>query len=895
MIAAPLLAQPPANCSGTKNKMLIAGDSWAQYIADDSVYNTVFKMYGHADKKTIAQTYEVVISLWGDSGSPDPWDYAVSGSEAREWADEANYPYLQNVRNALNANPDVNIVLLSIGGNDILAARCDGGWYENMDLNGAGNEAALLNTIMANTQYIVDEILAVRPNIKVIISGYDYPNFNVQGAWAGCAWLCNLCDMYACERRKQLSYSATTSPPSSQATCEGITPANLITDQGINQMMQTIEQQRQAFADSNPRVLYDNSIGLMHHYYGDGTSSPGVLPHPQAVSPYAPGGNVAKPSLRENFRLVNIESWFDAPADPIHLTQEGYTYKAKNVMDNLLFNQQLRGQPIATFFSEGGNNDGYVETLGGSPEGTSTTGIRVGDNGNDFWGDTYEYYGILSFNTANLPDDATIQGGSIYIIRSSEDDNPFFHTDRSPRLDIKSGNFGTTAAVQTSDWNASASATNIGCFNGKADENKYAVRIDLKPAALPFVNKTGRTQFRMYFNYADWSPEYINFYDGDQTGALQAPSEEEQRIAAGENQIYSEFTVRKSPNGKGTFDETILERSKPITKEKGLIYEKVLIGAKTEEDGTKTEYYRMMAALEHEGLAKLMGSKAPFIDIWYSMPVPNTPTALAATATSTSSIDVTWADNATNETAYELQVSLSPTGPFTTIATLPANTTSYTDTGLAEGTTYYYQVAAINAPTYSAWSNIGAATTLTTPLSICPDTLWVNAVVSPIDTTYLANMVIISDATISNGDTVVFTAGNEIILQAGFQAANGSEFLANIQVSPCPPSVIANNNPSAKFGEAAQPATRPNSLQVQVMPNPMTSTALVRYFAPSDGPINLTVFDTNGRKIAALPQGSQQSGWQEASINAASWAKGVYFLNVRTNKEVAVIKIVVLQ
>ena len=607
-----LWAQAPANCSGTSTvKMLIAGDSWAQYMADDNVYNTVFNQYGHADKQTIASTYEVVIALWG-SGSPDPWDYTVSGSEAREWADEANYPYIQNVRNALIANPDVNTVLLSIGGNDILAARCDGGWYQNMDMNGAGNEAALLNTIMSNTQYIVNQILAVRPNINVIISSYDYPNFNVQGAWLGCLWVCNLCDLYACEERKKLSFSPITAP---LTTCESVIPSAVITDAGINVMMRTIEQQRQTYADAQPRVVYDNSIGLMHYFYGTGSSGPGSLPAPLGISPYTPGGSPNTPSLRENFRLVNISNWFDAPADPIHLTAEGYTYKAKNLMDNYLFNSVLRGTPNSTFLSEG-TKDGYVYVYDdNSPQSVSSNGIRVGDNGVDFWTNNNEYYGILSFNTANLPDNATIQGGSLYMIRSSENDNPFLHTDRNPVLDIKSGFFGSTDNLELADWNAASSASNIGCFNGTADADKYAIRIDLQPAALSAVNKTGRTQFRMKFDYADFSPEYINFYDGDQIGGIVEPSEDEQRLAVGDNQFYSEFTVRKKPNTP----EEIVEKSKPIEKPAGYVLEKVQLASWLEPDSTQVTQYKMLLALEHEGLARLMGTKAPFLDIWYTI------------------------------------------------------------------------------------------------------------------------------------------------------------------------------------------------------------------------------------------------------------------------------------
>lgn len=84
--------------------------------------------------------------------------------------------------------------------------------------------------------------------------------------------------------------------------------------------------------------------------------------------------------------------------------------------------------------------------------------------------------------------------------------------------------------------------------------------------------------------------------------------------------------------------------------------------------------------------------------------------ATAATSTSTS-IRVSWIDNASNEDAYLLERSASSSSGFTQVGTTSANATSYTDVGLSASTTYYYRVRASNSAGQSAFSNVASATT----------------------------------------------------------------------------------------------------------------------------------------------------------------------------------------
>lgn len=90
---------------------------------------------------------------------------------------------------------------------------------------------------------------------------------------------------------------------------------------------------------------------------------------------------------------------------------------------------------------------------------------------------------------------------------------------------------------------------------------------------------------------------------------------------------------------------------------------------------------------------------------------PAAPSGLTATAVSSSQINLTWTDNATTEDNFVVARATTSGGPYTDIATLPANATSYSNTGLPSAKTYYFVVRAVNATGASANSSQASATT----------------------------------------------------------------------------------------------------------------------------------------------------------------------------------------
>ncbi len=94
------------------------------------------------------------------------------------------------------------------------------------------------------------------------------------------------------------------------------------------------------------------------------------------------------------------------------------------------------------------------------------------------------------------------------------------------------------------------------------------------------------------------------------------------------------------------------------------------------------------------------------------------PTNLMATSLSLTEIKLDWQDNATTESAYHVERSTDGNNWTVIQNTLPANTTTFTDTGLTCSTAYHYRVRAFRQSDnrYSDYSNVIAAATLACPL-----------------------------------------------------------------------------------------------------------------------------------------------------------------------------------
>ena len=103
---------------------------------------------------------------------------------------------------------------------------------------------------------------------------------------------------------------------------------------------------------------------------------------------------------------------------------------------------------------------------------------------------------------------------------------------------------------------------------------------------------------------------------------------------------------------------------------------------------------------------------------------PLAPTGLAAALQAGPQVTLTWTDNATNETGYVIQRSVNG-GAYASLATPAAHTgtgtMTYIDTTVLPGTTYAYQVYAVNGLIRSTLSN--TATVVVPPAPLAPSGL----------------------------------------------------------------------------------------------------------------------------------------------------------------------------
>jgi hypothetical protein len=190
------------------------------------------------------------------------------------------------------------------------------------------------------------------------------------------------------------------------------------------------------------------------------------------------------------------------------------------------------GYSIAIIFTRTGTYSGWVLRSMGARDGwvlesteTSNKGgllnnsaatFQVGDDASD-----RQYRAILSFNTAVLPDNATILSVVLKIRQQSVTAVNPFTTHKGLRVDLRKPFFGLTANLEKGDFQAPATANQAGLFNPTPAAGWYSAT--LNGPGRNNINKAGITQFRLRFGRDDDDDhvaDFIRFFAGNTAEAL---------------------------------------------------------------------------------------------------------------------------------------------------------------------------------------------------------------------------------------------------------------------------------------------------------------------------------------------------------------------------------------
>lgn len=269
-----------------KSKILIAGDSWA-YLP--CIFGSFNKALAHSDLTDVE-----IIKCRPTS---------KAGMRAEQWLQSTEHSaVLAHLKS--DEKKEIKVIYLSLGGNDFVN-------YWNTSLSAA--EEQIVFTKAANELQTITHLYhELRPDIKILISGYDYPRFTSTNKIA--------------QYRKVFSRMGEPAP------------------ENINAAIVRFSNVVSSVAD-NKNIFYIQHYGLMHYYIGishAGIAKGETLPPEQISSSNDPnqvGGMIEHQGDIKSYLSVFTLS------DAFHLSRYGFFKLAEHTFDVRIKNW-LRTEPI---------------------------------------------------------------------------------------------------------------------------------------------------------------------------------------------------------------------------------------------------------------------------------------------------------------------------------------------------------------------------------------------------------------------------------------------------------------------------------------------------------------------------------------------------------------------
>jgi PKD repeat protein len=145
--------------------------------------------------------------------------------------------------------------------------------------------------------------------------------------------------------------------------------------------------------------------------------------------------------------------------------------------------------------------------------------IPVGDDAQN-----RQYRGLLSFNTAGLPDNAVIVSANLKLKKQGLVGTDPFTTHGKLALDIRKPYFGSYASLEAGDFQAAAGLAPAGVVGSSPIAGYYLS--NFPNTALAYVNKSGLTQLRLHFQLEDnhdLGADYLVFFSANVTNSAYRP------------------------------------------------------------------------------------------------------------------------------------------------------------------------------------------------------------------------------------------------------------------------------------------------------------------------------------------------------------------------------------
>lgn len=213
---------------------------------------------------------------------------------------------------------------------------------------------------------------------------------------------------------------------------------------------------------------------------------------------------------------VQVEVVFNPSAKGVRIATISI---ANNVGGKNPYNFTIQGTGASsnstlTVRSTGAYDGGIIESTETSEMGgafnSSLTTFRLGDNSVD-----KQYRAILSFNTSSLPDNAIITKVTLKIKNQGWVGSDYLG---DILVDIIKGAFSGKIALQSSDFQATASKNAVGAIPYRPLSNRWHSNTWWMGEIFNYINLTGVTQFRLHFAHDDnddLRSDYKLFCSGD--------------------------------------------------------------------------------------------------------------------------------------------------------------------------------------------------------------------------------------------------------------------------------------------------------------------------------------------------------------------------------------------